>query len=129
MTRSSQGDIESPGTNVAQKRGLNRAILAQGWAELARMLGYKLTERGGTLVKVPPAHTSQRCATCGEIDADSRHGRVFRCTTCGHAADADVNAAQNILAAGLGRDSAGSPPGTGRGDEPRTARRDQANAA
>ena len=36
MTRSTKGSIEQPGTNVAQNRGLNRAILAQGWGELHR---------------------------------------------------------------------------------------------
>jgi putative transposase len=101
MTRSAKGTIEQPGVRVAQKRGLNRAILAQGWGELAWMLDYKLAQRGGTLVKVPAAYTSQTCASCGVVDARSRRSQAkFACVACGHAAHADTNAAHNILAAG-----------------------------
>ena len=102
MTRSARGTIVVPGSNVAQKRGLNRAILAQGWGELAAMLDYKLAERGGGLVKVPAAYTSQTCAECGVVDSRSRQTQAkFGCVACGHTDNADVNAARNILAAGL----------------------------
>ncbi len=102
LTRSARGTVNVPGSNVAQKRGLNRAILKQGWGELAVMLAYKLAECGGTLVKVPAAYTSQRCSVCGVIDAASRLSQsTFRCVACGHSDNADVNAARSILAAGL----------------------------
>jgi putative transposase len=53
-------------------------------------------------VKVPAAYTSQRCSACGHVDPKSRESQaVFRCTTCTHHEHADVNAARNILAAGL----------------------------
>jgi putative transposase len=47
--------------------------------------------------------TSQRCSACGHVDPKSRESQaVFRCTHCLHPAEhADVNAAKNILAAGL----------------------------
>jgi putative transposase len=49
------------------------------------------------VVKVSPAYTSQRCNTCGEVDRRSRESQArFRCTSCGHTAHADVNAARNI---------------------------------
>lgn len=101
MTRSAKGTIEKPGRGVAQKRGLNRAILKQGWGDLERMLAYKTQERGGTLVKVPAAYTSQTCSRCGVVDRQSRQTQArFACVACGHEANADVNAALNILAAG-----------------------------
>ena len=65
------------------------------------MLAYKTGRVSSTLVKVGAAYTSQTCAECGVVDRASRHGARFHCTACGHAANADVNAARNILAAGL----------------------------
>ena len=51
---------------------------------------------------VNPAHTSQTCSECGEVDGRSRRGRGFKCVACGHADHADLNAARNILASGIG---------------------------
>ncbi len=98
MTRSAAGTIEAPGTNVAQKRGLNRRILDQGWGEFRRQLDYKLAWRGGTLLLVDPRETSRTCHTCGHVSADNRRMQAaFLCVACGHAANADTNAAKNIL--------------------------------
>jgi putative transposase len=80
------------------KRGLNRSILEQGWGAFERVLAYKLEERGGTLVKVNPAYTSQECSACGAIDKASRESQAsFACRHCGFRAHADHNAAINIL--------------------------------
>ncbi|MGH2900235.1 MAG: RNA-guided endonuclease InsQ/TnpB family protein [Solirubrobacteraceae bacterium] len=130
MTRSAKGTIEQPGANVRAKSSLNRAILAQGWGECARMLDYKLARRAGTLVKVPAAHTSQTCAACGVVDRRSRRTQTaFCCTGCGHSANADTNAARNILAAGQAVTARGAHGDASRGEEPRTTRRDLADAA
>ena len=62
------------------------------------MLAYKLEERGGMLIKVDPAFTSQACSACGAIDARSRESQAaFECVACGHRTHADQNAAINIL--------------------------------
>jgi putative transposase len=96
MTRSAKGTRESPGRNVRQKAGLNRGILGSGWGLLVRRLEDKAP---GRVEKVSPAFTSQRCSACGHVDRDSRESQaVFRCTACGFACHADVNAAINIAA-------------------------------
>ena len=93
---------EAPGKQVRQKAGLNRAILDQGWAEFRRQLKYKCVARGGTVMPVNPAYTSQRCRYCGHVSPDNRQTQsVFACVACGHTENADTNAAKNILAAGL----------------------------
>jgi putative transposase len=98
MVGSAAGTPDQPGRKVRQKAGLNRAILDQGWGAFRTMLAYKLAERGGRLIEVPPAYTSQTCAACGEVDAASRVSQArFVCTACSHAANADENAAVNIL--------------------------------
>ena len=96
MTRSAKGTRENPGRNVRQKAGLNRGILRSGWGLLVRRLEDKAP---GRVEKIRPALTSQRCSACGQVDRDSRESQaVFRCTACGFAGHADVNAAINIAA-------------------------------
>lgn len=98
MTASARGTVEEPGRNVRQKAGLNRAILSQGWGQFVGLLSYKLEERGGTLVSVNPAFTSQTCSACGAVDSRSRESQsAFVCRCCGFSAHADENAAINIL--------------------------------
>lgn len=107
----------------AGKRGLNRVILNVGWYGIERMLAYKLEQRGGTLIKVNPAYTSQTCAECGTVDRESRESQArFICRGCGHTDNADVNAARNILRQGLaGVEGDGYVPVEARTTQPRLA--------
>ena len=96
MTRSARGTRENPGHNIGQKAGLNRGILRSGWGLLVRRLEDKAP---GRVEKIKPAFTSQRCSACGQVERDSHENQaVFRCTACGFACHADVNAAINIAA-------------------------------
>ena len=96
MTRSAKGTRENPGRNVRAKAGLNRGILGSGWGLLERRLQDKAP---GRVEKIKSHYTSQRCSACGQADRDSRESQaVFRCTACGFAGHADVNAAINIAA-------------------------------
>jgi len=96
MTRSAKSTRENPRRNVRQKAGLNRGILGSGWGLLVRRLEEKAP---GRVEKIRPALTSQRCSACGQVDRGSRESQaVFRCTACGFAGNADVNAAINIAA-------------------------------
>ena len=118
MTRSARGTVAESGRNVRAKAGLNRGILASAWGLLAHRLEQKAP---GRVEKISPAFTSQRCSACGHVDGKSRENQAgFRCTTCGFACHADVNAARNI-AAGHAVTARGRP-GTG-ADEPRTSTR------
>jgi putative transposase len=102
MIRSAKGTVERPGTNVAAKSGLNRSIADAGWGAFVSILKGKAEEAGRSVIDdVNPANTSQTCHRCGHVDAGNRHGIAFRCLNCGHRDHADVNAARNILRAGL----------------------------
>jgi putative transposase len=104
MSRSAKGTAEAPGRNVAAKSGLNRSILDKGWSKFATFLRYKLEERGGELIEVPPEYTSQTCSECGTISKESRKSQSeFVCIGCGASANADTNAARNILRLGHSR--------------------------
>ena len=99
MTRSAKGTKEKPGKNVKAKTGLNRSILATGWGELRRMIEYKAART----IAVDPRNTSRTCHKCGHVAKGNRITQAdFKCLSCGHAGNADVNAALNIMARGTG---------------------------
>jgi len=94
MCASAKGTAAAPGKNVRQKTGLNRSILDQGWGAFRVMLSYKLADRGGRLIEVPAAYSSQTCAACDIVDPASRRDQsLFICSACGYTANADTNAA------------------------------------
>jgi putative transposase len=104
MSRSAAGTIETPGTNVRAKSGLNKSILDQGWSEFHRQLDYKLAWSGGWLVAVVPQNTSRTCPACGHVSADNRKTQAkFNCVQCGFEENADLVGAINVLRAGLAR--------------------------
>ncbi|MDQ2739773.1 MAG: transposase [Actinomycetota bacterium] len=87
---------------AAQKSGLNRAILAKGWGKFLLALNHQARYTGTEIVLVPAAFTSLRCYECGHTEPGNRENQAaFHCIRCGHTAHADLNAARNILAAGL----------------------------
>lgn len=102
MSKSARGTLEAPGQRVAQKSGLNKAILDQGWSEFRRQLEYKQEWRGGWLFAVPSHHTSQTCPKCYHATKENRVSQAdFHCVACGYEDNADWVAAQNILQRGF----------------------------
>jgi putative transposase len=80
------------------KGGLNRFLSDAGLGQLRVMLEAKGAERGRLVVAVNPAHTSQCCSVCGHTEPGNRLSQEdFCCLSCGYRANADVNAARNIL--------------------------------
>jgi putative transposase len=101
MSRSASRTVESPGSNVRQKSGLNRSILDQAWAEYRRQLEYKSLWAGGRVLAVQAMNTSRTCPCCGHVSKDNRKTQsTFVCVVCGYTANADHVASVNILAAG-----------------------------
>jgi putative transposase len=108
MTRRAKAkpDPENPGqflpNGASAKTGLNRSINDAGWAQFRSILEAKAEEAGRTVMSVDPRNTSLTCHECSHVDAGNRVSQAeFRCKRCGHEAHADMNAARNILGAGL----------------------------
>lgn len=103
MTKSASGTVDSPGTDVAQKRGLNRSILRQGWGLSHQQLKYKCSWNGGIFAFVDPFNNSRRCRKCKFASAANRErgSTYFRCVSCGYETHADLGASENIEEAGL----------------------------
>lgn len=69
------------------------------WAffQLRQFLTYKARLAGLPVVLVDPRNTSRTCPRCGCMDKKNRATQSqFLCITCGYAAHADCNAAENI---------------------------------
>jgi putative transposase len=83
-------------------RHLAAAIADQGWAELARQLGYKTARHGGKLVVADRWFASSKtCSACGAVRPKlTLAERTYRCDACGLIRDRDVNAAANLAAWG-----------------------------
>ncbi len=75
MVKSAKGTEEERGKNVAQKSGLNKAILQQCWGLLALLLAYKLA---GEIIWVTAAYTSQRCNSCTYSTPPPHHNKHNR---------------------------------------------------
>ncbi|MFL5659309.1 MAG: RNA-guided endonuclease InsQ/TnpB family protein [Ktedonobacteraceae bacterium] len=89
--------------NMVQNHKLAKAISDVGWGEFVRQLEYKAEWYGRTLVKIDKFYpSSKRCFDCGHIlDSLTLDIRFWICPQCGVSHDRDINAARNILAAGL----------------------------
>ncbi|MBD1926436.1 IS200/IS605 family element transposase accessory protein TnpB [Trichocoleus sp. FACHB-90] len=89
--------------NMMKNHKLAQAIADASWSELVRQLEYKCQWYGRTLVKIDRWFpSSKRCGKCGHVvDKMRLDVREWDCPECGTHHDRDINAAQNILAAGL----------------------------
>jgi putative transposase len=90
-------------SGLVRNRRLARAISDCGWGEFRRQLQYKCERVGRTLVVIDRWYPSSKiCSTCGHLLAELSLGtRHWTCPSCRTRHDRDLNAAKNILAAGL----------------------------
>lgn len=89
--------------NMVKNHKLALAISDASWGELIRQLAYKCEWYGRELIKIDRWFpSSKRCGNCGHIvDKLPLNIREWGCPECGTNHDRDINAAHNILAAGL----------------------------
>jgi len=89
--------------NMVRNRRLARAISDCGWGEFRRQLEYKCQRAGRRLIVIDRWYpSSKKCSACGFLLAElSLSTRTWRCPSCRTRHDRDLNAAKNILAAGL----------------------------
>ena len=89
--------------NMVKNPKLALAISDASWGELVRQLEYKCDWYGRTLIKIDRWFpSSKRCGNCGHIiEKMPLNIREWDCPKCGAHHDRDINAAKNILAAGL----------------------------
>jgi putative transposase len=89
--------------NMQKNRSLAKSISDASWSEFVRQLEYKAQWYGRTLVGIDRRYpSSKRCSDCGHTVARMPlNVRSCTCPECGSINDRDINAARNVLAAGL----------------------------
>ncbi|BEL06418.1 RNA-guided endonuclease TnpB family protein [Actinoplanes sichuanensis] len=111
--------------NMLKNGRLARAISDASWGMFRTLLEYKAEGYGRTLIAVPRWYPSTRlCSVCGvRAEKMSLSVRAWRCAGCGTQHDRDVNAARNILAAGLAVTACGADRRPQRGTTSRAGSR------
>ena len=89
--------------NMVKNHCLAKSIADVGWGDIVRQLEYKSNWYGRTFVQIDQWYpSSKRCSACGHIlESLNLDIREWRCPECGANHDRDINAATNILSAGL----------------------------
>ncbi|GAA0438531.1 hypothetical protein Acor_62750 [Acrocarpospora corrugata] len=96
--------------NMVRNRALAKAISDCGWGTFRRVVEYKAARAGRHLIVIDRWYPSSKtCSACGHLLPTLNLGtRVWACPGCGALHDRDVNAAKNILAAGLAVSACGA---------------------
>ncbi len=89
---------------ASRRAGLNTSIADAAWSAFFGALLSKVEETGRTVIKVPPAYTTQTCYDCGQTQEMPLSVRVYTCENCGVRRNRDHNASLNILQTAIGRD-------------------------
>ncbi|WP_156249718.1 RNA-guided endonuclease InsQ/TnpB family protein [Lentzea aerocolonigenes] len=119
-------------SNMVGNHRLARAINDAGWRQFRQQLQYKADWYGREVIVVDRWFPSSKlCSVCGALAAAMPlHVRTWTCG-CGATHDRDVNAARNILAAGLAVTVCGAgvrpqrnPPGGQSATKQKTPRRE-----
>ncbi len=92
---------------MVQNSNWARDINDASWSMLRRIIEVKAENAGRQVIAVSPHYTSQKCSQCGGIVKKALSVRTHVCTCCGYIADRDINAAKNILQAGMRPSSEG----------------------
>ena len=102
--------------NMVKNHSLASSISDVGWSEFTRQLEYKAKWYGRTLIKIDKWYpSSKRCHCCGHVlDSLSLDERFWLCPECKTFHDRDINAAKNVLAAGLAVSACGEAVRPGR---------------
>ena len=90
-------------SNMQKNHNLAKSIADASWSEFVRQLEYKSLWYGRELVGIDRWYpSSKRCSDCGHtVKKMPLSVREWTCPECGTIHDRDINAARNILAAGL----------------------------
>lgn len=85
------------------KTGDRYVSVSWSFYDLEQKLMYKAQKYGSSVIKVDPAHTSQKCPKCGHTERGNRDRKNhrFKCRGCGYTTNDDRTAAMNLYGMGI----------------------------
>ena len=94
------GVIQMEDLSGATRYAEEKFLKDWSYYDLQQKITYKAEKEGIMVIKIKPNFTSQRCSVCGNIHKENRDCKNnqarFKCISCGHEENADINAAKNI---------------------------------
>ena len=98
LVRSARGTHEQHGELVNVQREFSRRLANAAPGEQRAELKAACERHGATYIETPARSSSEFCPECDHCTSENRKTQArFRCTKCGHAENADGNAARNHL--------------------------------
>ena len=95
MTQGRSANTSLKIQNENKNKTLHNLILKQSWGKFFDILEYKLKRNNGSLIRIDPKYTLQRCSSCGHTRKKTKRIQSqFICVEC----KMELNAAKNILA-------------------------------
>ena len=89
------------GTRKTVCKTMRQALSWWSFYQLRQFIEYKARAAGVLVIYIDPRNTSRTCSKCEHVDKKNRKDQEhFVCRACGHAMNADINAALNIARRG-----------------------------
>jgi IS605 OrfB family transposase len=94
-------DLKGLRLRVRASRRVRAELHSWSFAQLRAFIQYKAVLAGVKVIVVDARNTSRQCSRCGDTAKANRRSQFeFKCRSCGHTRNADINAALNIRSRG-----------------------------
>ena len=84
------------GKGANSKKGLNRKLSDAAFGYVSKTIVTVSENHGRLPLSLPYGYSSQTCFKCKYVHKDNMNGKEFKCLSCDHENDRDVNAAKNM---------------------------------
>ena len=84
------------GKGARSKAGLNRKLSDAAFGYVSKTITIVCENHGRLPLSLPYGYSSQTCFKCKYVHKENMNKKKFKCLSCGHENDRDINAAKNM---------------------------------